>query len=139
MGLFKAMKRQFSSIQVKYLGGHPDLAVSSLVGLEEDGDNILFCAGVNWEPVLTVPKTDIVHLTIDQSNERSLGKAVAGAVVGGVLTGGIGAVAGAAIGGHKKDTSVIVMTVKYGESMVDLLFTGDNIKASYTLMAKLLK
>lgn len=41
----------------------------------------------------------------DEKHTRSAGKAAAGAIVGGVLTGGLGAVAGAAIGGRKKDDS----------------------------------
>lgn len=41
----------------------------------------------------------------EEKHTRSVGKAAAGTIVGGVLTGGIGAVAGAAIGGRKKDNS----------------------------------
>ena len=41
----------------------------------------------------------------EEKHTRSAGKAAAGAIVGGVLTGGIGAIAGAAIGGRKKDDS----------------------------------
>lgn len=39
------------------------------------------------------------------SHERNVGKAAAGAIVGGALTGGVGAVVGGAIGARKKDTS----------------------------------
>lgn len=42
----------------------------------------------------------------EEKHTRSMGKAAAGAIVGGVLTGGLGAIAGAAIGGHKKDDSL---------------------------------
>jgi len=139
MGLFSAMKRQLTSVQVQYLGGHPDSAKTGLVGLESNGDAVLLCAGAKWEPFLTIPKVDIVSLTLEQSDTRSLGKAAAGAIVGGVLTGGIGAVAGAAIGGRKKDNSVIVMKVKYGVSVVDLVFSSGNTKQSYNLVANLLK
>lgn len=41
----------------------------------------------------------------EERHTRSAGKAAAGAIIGGVLTGGIGAIAGAAIGGRKKDDS----------------------------------
>lgn len=139
MSFLNSLKRQFKSVQVKYLGGHPDLTITGKVGLEEDGENISICAGAKWEPVLIIPKENIIHLTLEQSDARSLGKAATGAVIGGVLTGGVGAVAGAAIGGRKKDTSVIVMTVQYGKSTVDLLFSGDDAKTSYTLMSRLLK
>lgn len=38
--------------------------------------------------------------------KRSGGKAATGAIVGGLLTGGVGAIAGAAIGGSRKDDSI---------------------------------
>lgn len=41
----------------------------------------------------------------EEKHTRSAGKAAAGAIIGGVLTGGVGAIAGAAIGGRKKDDS----------------------------------
>src|SRR5690625_1297914 len=41
----------------------------------------------------------------DEKHTRSAGKAAAGAIIGGALTGGVGAIAGAAIGGRKKDDS----------------------------------
>lgn len=42
----------------------------------------------------------------EEKYTRSAGKAAAGAIVGGVLTGGVGAIVGAAVGGRKKDDSV---------------------------------
>lgn len=41
----------------------------------------------------------------DEKHTRSAGKAAAGAIIGGVATGGVGAIVGAAIGGRKKDDS----------------------------------
>lgn len=48
----------------------------------------------------------------EEKHTRSAGKAAAGAIIGGVLTGGIGAIAGAAIGGRKKDNSVFFLDFK---------------------------
>lgn len=50
-------------------------------------------------------------LGIDKNinHERSAGKAATGAIVGGLLTGGVGAIAGAAIGGRKKDSSTFYL------------------------------
>lgn len=45
----------------------------------------------------------------EEKHTRSAGKAAAGAIVGGVLTGGVGAIVGAAIGGRKKDDSIFFM------------------------------
>ncbi|GGE47608.1 hypothetical protein GCM10011391_27990 [Pullulanibacillus camelliae] len=45
----------------------------------------------------------------EEKYKRSAGKAATGAIVGGLLTGGVGAIAGAAIGGRKKDNSTFWM------------------------------
>ncbi|WP_181892983.1 hypothetical protein [Falsiruegeria mediterranea] len=51
--------------------------------------------------------TEIV--TIDEDKYRSAGGAAAGAIIGGVLTGGIGFLAGAALGGRRrKEASFLV-------------------------------
>ena len=42
----------------------------------------------------------------EEKYTRSAGKAAVGAIVGGLLTGGVGTVAGVAIGGRKKDDSM---------------------------------
>lgn len=43
---------------------------------------------------------------------RSVGKAAAGAIIGGVLTGGVGAIVGGAMGGKKKDKSTLTLVVQ---------------------------
>lgn len=43
------------------------------------------------------------------AGERNVGKAAAGAIVGGLLTGGIGALLGGALGGRKKNTSTATL------------------------------
>lgn len=47
----------------------------------------------------------------NQDSSRSVGKTATGAIVGGVLTGGIGALAGGAIGARKKDTSYATISL----------------------------
>lgn len=63
---------------------------------------------------------------------RSGGKAVAGAVIGGVLTGGIGALAGAAIGGKRRDGSkATIHLVDNGTNKpVQLIINCDEKKAN---------
>lgn len=87
---------------------------------------------------VTIPLSDIRGLTMGKETRRSAGKAAAGAIIGGVLTGGIGAIAGAAIGGRSRDASTITLTVAYGEIEVDLLFGGDNVANQYGSFAALL-
>ena len=50
---------------------------------------------------------DIVRLAeYDEDNFRSAGNAAAWAIAGGILTGGIGLIAGAAFGGRKRSTGI---------------------------------
>ncbi|GKU79274.1 hypothetical protein [Paenibacillus sp. L3-i20] len=58
-------------------------------------------AGLDWQAAAT----------------RSAGKAAAGAIIGGALTGGLGLLAGAAIGGRKKDASTAVFTFHDGQRL----------------------
>lgn len=66
----------------------------------------------------------------DEKHSRSAGKAAAGAIVGTVLTGGIGAIAlaGAAIGGRKRDKSTFFID-----------FANYETKEEFTVQAKQLK
>ena len=51
---------------------------------------------------------------IDEEKFRSAGKAVIGALVGGVLTGGIGLLAGAAFGGRRRKTGTYMIIFNDG-------------------------
>ncbi|EAE2750796.1 hypothetical protein A0I81_10110 [Listeria monocytogenes] len=68
----------------------------------------------------------------NQNHKRSAGKAATGAIVGGVLTGGIGAIAGGAIGAKKKDNShAVVSLLRISDSVpVQLIVKCDKKKAS---------
>ncbi|WP_176586314.1 hypothetical protein [Priestia megaterium] len=62
------------------------------------------------EVITEVPFADkkrwhIVNIEWEESSTRSAGKAAAGAIAGTVVAGPIGTIAGAAMGGKKKDTS----------------------------------
>jgi len=62
------------------------------------------------EVITEVPFSDkkrwhIVNIEWEESSTRSAGKAAAGAIAGTVVAGPIGTIAGAAMGGKKKDTS----------------------------------
>lgn len=61
--------------------------------------------------------TRIHAIEWEEDYGRSGGKAAVGSIVGGVLTGGIGFIAGAAIGGRKRDTSTAVIVTTKGEEM----------------------
>lgn len=145
MGFFKnygnAMKRQLTLLSLKYLGGHPECPSLVIAILERKGDALTISESYfeKDKPAITIPLADIINVSLEKADKRSLGKAATGAVIGGVLTGGIGALAGAAIGGRSKDKSVIVLTIKYGPATVDVLFGGDDVSKKYGQFVALLK
>lgn len=70
---------------------------------------IKFRVLVGWEAHSYKSKDVAEVIPIDSEVYRSTGGAAAGAIIGGLLTGGIGLIAGAAIGGRrKKEASYLV-------------------------------
>ena len=110
MGFFSKALEQFKedsglvkTLKLGYIGGLPKVTgaeVKIKKGPEQNtldiNGNVFKVVAVKWE----------------EKGERSVGKAAAGAIIGGVLTGGVGAIAGAALGGRKKDSSTAAITVK---------------------------
>jgi hypothetical protein len=69
-----------------------------------------------WSGGQTYELSEVEQITeIEEENYRSSGKAVAGAIIGGVLTGGIGLLAGAAIGGRKRKNGTYFVKFNDGE------------------------
>lgn len=64
---------------------------------------------------------DIIEISFNQASTRSGGAAATGAVIGGILTGGIGLLAGAAIGGRKKDNSTLYITYNAGGRSMEIM------------------
>lgn len=92
-------------VKFEYLGGHPKIKGKEVKIRRGKDSQTLNIDGTNYQV------TSVEWL---EQGVRSAGKAAAGAIIGGVLTGGIGLVAGAAIGGRKKDVSKAVITVQDG-------------------------
>ena len=68
----------------------------------------------------------------EKSGHRSVGKTAAGAIVGGVLTGGIGLIVGGALGARKQNTSEVFVTYKYnGVELTLNLKPGKNTDKVY--------
>lgn len=95
-------------VQIKVLaGGHALTDLDEAKGVLK---NVALLKGDKSGEVIAVSMYGRKTFTFDniswERNEtRSAGKAAAGAIVAGALTGGLGAIAGAAIGGRKKDQS----------------------------------
>lgn len=95
-------------VQIKVLsGGHALTDLDEAKGILK---NVALLKGDKSGEVIAVSmygrKTfTFKRISWERNESRSAGKAAAGAIVAGALTGGLGAIAGAAIGGRKKDNS----------------------------------
>lgn len=139
MGFLKdfgaSLKKQLGGVQVKYIGGHPDAPFHGNVTVIREEDYITFLALEKPK----IPISSIKKVELEKASKRSAGKAAAGAIIGGALTGGVGLIAGAAIGGRKRDDSILVVTVDYNGMEVEMVFGGDNITGKYNQFMGLLR
>lgn len=117
-------------VKLEYLGGHPDI-IASKVWLEP--------SRAKNQIKIRDKRVEVTSLSWDEKGKRSIGKAAAGALVGGALTAGAGAVVGAAIGGRKKDNSVAIMSVKDVDDIVEYTLYFRCNKDEYQKVAALLK
>jgi len=112
MGLFTLPKNPIFG--ETYLGGFPEVNYKTPVHIEVTEKQIIFklFAGFSKKTII-IPTTDIVEIGLNQETYRSAGKAAAGAIIGGVLTGGIGLLAGAALGGKRRKENELTLVVNY--------------------------
>nr|DAM84468.1 MAG TPA: bacteriocin [Caudoviricetes sp.] len=102
---------------IKYLGGHPEWTKPIEINLEVK-DGCVKLAEIAWfrsDNIICLNKDDIISVDFEKSTSRSAGKTVAGALIGGVLTGGIGLLVGGAVGARKKNLSELYITYRYKE------------------------
>ena len=92
---------------VKYLIGYPGWDKPRTVNLIT-GEDSLTIDNLHGEKV-TINGKDILDVSFDLQSKRSGTRAATGALVGGVLTGGVGLLAGAAIGAKAKDKSALTI------------------------------
>lgn len=121
---------------IKYKGGHPKLPKPFTATVETDTFNkeitITNAEFLGAGEKVVLDYDEIIHISFDEKSKRSAGKAVTGAIIGGLLTGGIGLLAGAAIGGKRKDVSNLFLTIKYnGLEFEIILYTGKNTEKIY--------
>ena len=109
---------------IKYLGGHPALAKPCEVNVDVDNSSKVVTikeTGFLNDGVAKIFADSIVSVSFDEKSKRSAGGAVKGALIGGVLTGGIGLLAGAAIGGRRRDDSNLYLTIKFNTREFDVI------------------
>jgi hypothetical protein len=109
---------------ISYLGGLTSKADTGKVNLDVDSDlrllRVYELSGKKASEELYFE--NIVEVSYEDKQTRSAGKAAAGAIAGAVLTGGLGIIAGAALGGRKKNDGCVYITHnKYGKE-TDLIF-----------------
>ena len=123
-------KKQMSSgFEVEYLGGYPKWPMPCKVNFSIEESSILLRKG---SELFKISKDEIVAISNEKSGHRSIGKPATGAIVGGVLTGGIGLIVGGALGARKKNTSEVFVTYKYNGAELTLnLKPGKNTDKVY--------
>lgn len=139
-GIKKQMENQASQVKLHYLGGHPDISRSSLVFAKREGDKLSLYR--YNKKLVDIPLSDIKSVKLERANSRSMGKAAGGAIIGGLIAGPAGLVAGGALGGKKKNESVIIVNIEHNSTELQILFGGvgkENIERKYPKFSKLLK
>lgn len=66
-----------------------------------------------WLEKISISKDAILEISMDSEAYRSAGKSAVGAIAGGVLAGGIGLIAGAAIGGKRRKANTLQLAVQH--------------------------
>lgn len=122
--------------EIEYLGGHPNWSVNAKAYLRINSRNqsvVIFNRGFASEGKLVeIPKNKIVSVDFEEKKSRSIGKAAAGAIIGGILTGGIGLLAGGAIGASAKNKSQLYLTIDHnGMHFQVILKTGSDTNHIY--------
>lgn len=116
---------------VKYLIGYP--------GWDKETPVRLVIASTAIRIVTIYPKKevvikgkDILDISFENQSKRSGSSAATGALIGGVLTGGIGALAGAAIGAKAKNKSELTLLFNEdGRERIMVLQTKDKTNAIF--------
>lgn len=128
--------------EIEYCGGHPDWPHPSKIYLTVVKNNLnilLEQRGFLSEGrKLLIDTEEIISIDLEEKKFRSVGKAAAGAIIGGILTGGIGLLAGGALGAARKNLSNIFITIDYDGKPFQVIFkTGKNTNAIYAEICSL--
>ncbi len=138
MGFFDALI--FPTFSEKYELGFPDIKGINHVVIQFHPDHVEFkiLSGFISKKVIIKPN-DIIEVGLNQESYRSSGKAATGAIVGGILTGGIGLIAGAAMGGKRRKENQLHLVVNYMGTDCQVIITpSKNIPTIYAELKKLM-
>lgn len=116
---------------VKYQIGYPGWDKPETVKIIVGDTAIRIYAPYSKKEVLIQGK-DIIDISFESQSKRSGARAATGALIGGVLTGGIGLLAGAAIGAKAKDKSEITLLFNEGgQERIMVLLTKKQTNAVF--------
>ena len=120
---------------VKYLIGYPGWDKPAPVSLIVDKGAMRITQPISNGKNLVVNASDIIDVSFEQQKKRSGTSAATGALVGGLLTGGIGLLAGAAIGARAKDKSELTLLFNEGgRERIITLQTKDKTNAVFNAL-----
>ena len=120
---------------VKYLIGYPGWDKPAPVTLIIEKGSLRITQPISSGKNLIVQGKDILDVSFDAQSKRSGTRAATGALIGGVLTGGIGLLAGAAIGARAKDKSELTLLFnENGRERIITLQTKDKTNAVFNAL-----
>lgn len=108
------------SVSVKIISGKEQVHSKEDIKMIQKQNGVVSIGGVSY---------DYLGFDWNEQKYRSGGKAVAGAVIGGVLTGGIGTLVGAAMGGKRRDNSKATIHLEKDGRAIQLIIECDEKKA----------
>ena len=88
-----------------------------LVKVKEDSLDFYITKLPLWYEKISIPREAIKEVSLDSETYRSAGKAAVGAIAAGVVTGGLGFIAGAAIGGRRRKANTLQLAVEHEGKM----------------------
>lgn len=131
MGLFKREIKVFTEVKA----GNAQIGKGPLIISNSDTPGYLQFSRAFKKAV----EYQVTNVEWAEAHARSLGKAAAGAAIGGVLTGGVGLVAGAVLGGRRKEDSTAVLTLldhAGKESKIHIKLKGADLENLQRLLAE---
>jgi len=117
-------------IKLQYIGGHPDLKGPRRISIEDSEDSI----SIDW---LSIKKRDIKDIKLVPRS--AVGGALAGAALGAIVAGPVGAlIGGAAASGSPGANNVIQLSIVENGINYEMFFADADIINKYPLVQRLI-